>query len=66
MPDPARDALYIYNGGSSGTCEGIDIFKIKISDPSETSVIGRASNEGIDLAGDRARATTPATTTTCC
>ncbi|MDA0180180.1 hypothetical protein OJ997_07730 [Solirubrobacter phytolaccae] len=48
VPDPARDALYVYNGGSSGTCEGIDIFKIKISDPTQISVIGRASNEGID------------------
>ena len=47
MPDPARDALYIYNGGSSGTCNGIDIFKINISDPSD-DVIGRASNDGID------------------
>jgi|GEM_PF-2741731 hypothetical protein len=48
VPDPARDALYIYNGGSSGTCRGIDIFKIKISDPSQVTLIGRASNEGID------------------
>ena len=48
VPDPARDTLYIYNGGSCGTCDGIDIFKIKISDPSRSRLIGRASNEGID------------------
>ncbi|MBE2315539.1 hypothetical protein DVA67_006100 [Solirubrobacter sp. CPCC 204708] len=48
VPDPTRDALYIYNGGSSGSCEGIDIFKIKISDPKQIDIIGRASNEGID------------------
>ena len=30
---PARDALYIYNGGSSGTCTWMDVLKIKISDP---------------------------------
>jgi len=48
VPDPARDALYIYNGGSSGSCNGIDIFKIKISDPTKIDIIGRASNRGID------------------
>ena len=48
VPDPARDALYIYNGGSSNACNGIDIFKIKLSDPAQISVIGRASNRGID------------------
>ena len=31
VPDPARGYLYIYNGGSSSTCEGIDIFRIKTS-----------------------------------
>ena len=49
VPDPARGFLYIYNGGSSGNCEGIDIFRIKLSDPTDSrDVIGRASNEGID------------------
>jgi hypothetical protein len=48
VPDPARDALYIYNGGSSGNCRGIDIFKIQISDPTKVEIIGRASNQGID------------------
>jgi hypothetical protein len=44
VPDPTRDALYIYNGGSSGACRGIDIFKIKISDPSDATVIRRAEH----------------------
>ncbi len=44
VPDPARDYLYIYNGGSSGTCSGIDVFRIKISDPTDATVIRRASN----------------------
>lgn len=48
VPDPARDALYIYNGGSSNACNGIDIFKIKISDPTKIDIIGRATNRGID------------------
>lgn len=48
VPDPARDALYVYNGGSSSSCNGIDIFKIKLSNPADISVIGRASNRGID------------------
>ena len=44
MPDPARGFLYIYNGGSSGTCSGIDIFRIKIANPSNAVVLRRASN----------------------
>jgi hypothetical protein len=43
VPDEARGFLYIYNGGSSGTCQGIDIFKIKISDPADATVIRRAA-----------------------
>ena len=53
MPDPARGFLYIYNGGSSGNCRGIDIFRISLtsptlSNPGDVAVIGRASNQGID------------------
>lgn len=48
VPDPARDALYIYNGGSSNSCNGIDILKIKLSNPAQIDIIGRASNRGID------------------
>src|ERR1700754_1016348 len=51
VPDPARGYLYIYNGGSSSACEGIDIFRIKLTDPSDAVVIGRASNEGTNSAG---------------
>ena len=43
VPDPARGYLYIYNGGSSGTCNGIDIVRIKISDPTDADVILRAA-----------------------
>jgi hypothetical protein len=43
VPDEARGYLYIYNGGSSGSCQGIDIFKIKMSDPSDATVVRRAA-----------------------
>jgi hypothetical protein len=43
VPDPARDNLYLYVGGSSGTCTGMDIVRIKISDPSNVTYVGRAS-----------------------
>ena len=46
VPDEARGFLYVYNGGSSGTCQGIEIFKIKISDPSEAIVVRRAAASG--------------------
>jgi hypothetical protein len=42
VPDPARDNLYLYVGGSSGTCQGMDIVRIKISDPSQATYVGRA------------------------
>ena len=62
VPDPARDALYIYNGGSSSACPGIDIFKIKISDPTDVTFLRRANNE---FARTSVLARTRATTTTC-
>jgi hypothetical protein len=43
VPDPARDSLYLYVGGSSGTCQGIDIVRIKISDPSNVTYVARAA-----------------------
>ena len=43
VPDPARDNLYLYVGGSSGTCQGMDIVRIKISDPSNATYVGRAA-----------------------
>jgi hypothetical protein len=42
VPDPARDNLYLYVGGSSGTCQGMDIVRIKISDPNDATYVGRA------------------------
>jgi LVIVD repeat len=42
VPDPARDNLYLYVGGSSGDCPGIDIVRIKVSDPSNAVYVRRA------------------------
>jgi hypothetical protein len=42
VPDPARDNLYLYVGGSSGTCQGMDVVRIKISDPNDATFVGRA------------------------
>jgi hypothetical protein len=42
VPDPARDNLYLYVGGSSGTCQGMDVVRIKISDPNDATYVGRA------------------------
>ena len=42
VPDPARDNLYLYVGGSSGTCQGMDVVRIKISDPTNATYVGRA------------------------
>ena len=54
VPDDARGYLYIYNGGSSGTCTGIEIIKIKLSDPADA----------VDRCAARARSAS-ATTTRC-
>jgi hypothetical protein len=43
VPDPARDNLYLYVGGSSTTCQGMDVVRIKISDPNDATFVGRAS-----------------------
>jgi hypothetical protein len=42
VPDPARDNLYLYVGGSSNSCQGIDIVRIKISDPTNAVFVRRA------------------------
>jgi hypothetical protein len=42
VPLPDRDALYIYNGGSSGTCTWMDVLKIKISDPTQAEYVKQA------------------------
>ncbi|WP_028068011.1 LVIVD repeat-containing protein [Solirubrobacter soli] len=44
VPDKARGYLYIYNGGSSGTCNGIDIVRIKLSDPTDAKFLKRVSH----------------------
>jgi hypothetical protein len=44
VPDPARGYLYIYNGGSSGSCNGIDIVRIKLSDPTDATFLRRVSH----------------------
>ncbi len=43
VPDEARGYLYIYNGGSSGSCTGIEIIKIKLSDPTDAVTLRRAN-----------------------
>ncbi len=43
VPDPARDNLYLYVGGSSGSCMGMDIVRIKLSDPTQASYLRRAN-----------------------
>lgn len=52
VPDPARDSLYLYVGGSSNTCQGMDIARIKISNPSDAVFLRRA------LSGGRSATTT--------
>ena len=44
VPDKARGYLYIYNGGSSGTCNGIDIVRIKLSDPTDAKFLKRVTH----------------------
>ena len=44
VPDDARGYLYLYVGGSSGTCNGIDIVRIKLSDPTDAKYLSRASH----------------------
>jgi hypothetical protein len=42
VPDPARGNLYLYNGGSSGSCTGMDIVRINIDDPTQAAFLRRA------------------------
>ena len=46
VPDAARDNLYLYVGASSGTCPGLDIVRIKISDPTNAVFLRRALSGG--------------------
>ena len=56
VPDDARGYFYLYVGGSSSACPGIDIVRIKISDPMDAVYP--------EPRGARTRRA-PATTTTC-
>jgi hypothetical protein len=44
VPDKARGYLYIYNGGSSGTCNGIDIVRISLADLTDAKFLKRVSH----------------------
>lgn len=43
VPDAARGNLYVYSSGSSGTCTGIDIIRVPLTDPASAVIIRRAS-----------------------
>ena len=43
VPDDARGNLYLYVGGSSGSCTGMDIVRISQADPSQATFLRRAS-----------------------
>jgi hypothetical protein len=45
VPDKARGYLYIYNGGSSGSCRGIDIVRISLADLTDAKYLKRVSHE---------------------
>ena len=45
VPDPARDNLFLYVGGSSGTCQGMDVVRIKISNPADAVYLRRAASQ---------------------
>jgi LVIVD repeat-containing protein len=42
VPDPARGNLYLYNGGSSVACTGMDIVRINIANPTDAVFLRRA------------------------
>jgi hypothetical protein len=43
IPDTARGNLYLYIGGSSGTCQGIDIVRVNIANPTDAVYLRRAA-----------------------
>ena len=45
VPDKARGHLYVYNGGSSGSCRGIDIVRISLADLTDAKFLRRVSHE---------------------
>ncbi len=44
VPDDARGFLYLYVGGSSGTCNGIDIVRISLTDLTDAKYLSRATH----------------------
>jgi hypothetical protein len=42
VPDPARGNLYVYSSASSGSCTGIDIIRIPLSNPGNSGIVRRA------------------------
>ena len=43
VPDEARGQLYLYVGGSSGTCTGMDIVRISMSNPNDAQYLRRVA-----------------------
>jgi hypothetical protein len=57
VPDATRGNLYLYVGGSAGGCPGIDIVRIKLSNPADASYLrrapaGRACHDNNVIMGD--------------
>ena len=44
VPDKARGYLYIYNGGSSGTCNGIDVVRISLANMADATYLKRVTH----------------------
>jgi hypothetical protein len=44
VPDDARGYLYLYVGGSSSSCAGMDIVRIKLDDPTDAVFLRRAAH----------------------
>jgi hypothetical protein len=44
VPDKARGYLYIYNGGSSGTCNGIDVVRISLANLADAKYLKRITH----------------------
>ncbi|HSL12577.1 MAG TPA: PxKF domain-containing protein [Actinomycetota bacterium] len=43
VPDPARATLYLYVGGSSGSCTGMDVVRINLLNPNDAVYVRRAA-----------------------
>jgi hypothetical protein len=61
VPDVANGNLYVYNSGSSGNCEGIEIVRIPLAAPGTATLLrreatGRACHDTGVILGDAMRA----------